>query len=267
LVNLVDTHCHLDFSAFATDRDDVIQRAVQAGILQIVNPGIDLATSRSAIRLAEEYPGLVFAATGIHPNESRGWDECTLPELRNLTRQPGVVAIGEIGLDYYRNKQTAESQKDHFRQQLTLAAAMNLPALIHNRQADADLFSILEDWIDHLRSDHSPLVERPGVLHSFSGDFSIAKMAVKLNLMIGIGGTVTFTNSKELQTAVTQLPLDHLVLETDAPFLAPHPHRGRRNEPAYILMVAEKIASLKQVSLLEVARITSANATRLFSWS
>jgi TatD DNase family protein len=267
LFELADTHCHLDFAAFDPDREAVLERAGQAAIQRVLIPGIDLATSQTAIQLAQTHPGRVFAAVGIHPNDSQGWDDGALESLRHLARQPGVVAIGEIGLDYYRDKQPPERQRDLFVRQLGLAAEFNLPVIIHNRRATTDILSILAGWVSQLHQTNSPLAQRPGVVHSFGDDLETARQIIALNLLIGIGGPVTFQNAKNLQAVAALLPLECLVFETDAPFLAPHPHRGQRNEPAYIALIAEKMASLKQISMAQIASATSQNAARLFAWS
>lgn len=260
-----DTHCHLDFKSFDADRSQVIDRARQAGVQRILNPGIDLASSQKALELARSEPG-IFAAVGVHPNEAGAWQADSLAHLRRLAGDSRVVAIGEIGLDYYRDRCPAERQKRIFREQLTLAAELQLPVVVHNRQATADLLELLSEWRAALVSSGSPLAERPGVLHSFSEEQSPAHLAISMGFFIGFSGPVTFRNAPDLQGVAAGLPLSRLLIETDAPFLAPHPHRGKRNEPAFVRLVAEKIAELHGVPLEAVARITTANATRLFQW-
>lgn len=265
---LVDTHCHLNFDLFDQDRDQVVARARQAGVEYIVNPGVDLETSRSAIQLATKYPE-VYAAVGVHPNDINHWDELTLDQIRALAGSPKVVAIGEIGLDYYRDTTPHDLQKQVFRQQLELAAALGLPVIIHsrnaspeNREAILDILEILEAWQAGLDRQKSPL----GVLHSFSADLDAARNAIKLNFLIGITGPVTFRNAPELRSLVQQLSLENLVIETDAPFLTPHPYRGKRNEPGLVKLVAEKLAEIHNLPFDEVALITKNNAGRLFNW-
>jgi TatD DNase family protein len=177
-----------------------------------------------------------------------------------------VVAIGEIGLDYYRDRTPREIQRKLFIEQLQLARKLQLPVVIHNRQASGDLLPILREWQADLVRSQSPLVERPGVLHSFSADAQTASQAIELGFFIGITGPVTFRHSEDLRQVVAGLPLDRLLLETDSPFMAPHPHRGRRNEPAYLWHTAEKIASIRNQPLALVVETTSANARRLFKW-
>ena len=264
-VPIADTHCHLDLDAFDIDRAEVIDRARQAGVNRILDPGVDQVSSQTAIRLAEKNPE-IFAAVGVHPNEELypgdlpDWVE----ELASNHKK--VVAIGEIGLDYYRDRTPREDQRKLFIEQLQLARKLQLPVVIHNRQASEDLLPILKDWHADLVSSQSPLTDRPGVLHSFSADEQTASQAMELGFFIGITGPVTFRNSEQLRAVVAGLPLDRMLLETDAPFLAPHPHRGRRNEPAYLWHTAEKIASIRNQPLSVVVETTSANARRLFKW-
>lgn len=262
---LTDTHCHLNFEAFDADREQVIERARIAGLAKILNPAVDLATSKEAIALAEKYSD-VFAAVGIHPNSAVEWKRNTLKELKTLASHPRVVAIGEIGLDYYRNRAPKDVQQRVFLEQLALAAEMNLPVVIHNRQASEDMINLLTEWCVQLEAAGVELVARPGVLHSFSADLTTATKALSIGFMIGISGPVTFNNAADLQSTVAFLPRERLLIETDAPFLAPHPHRGQRNEPAYVVKVAERISSLHGMFLEKVANITTANAERLFNW-
>ena len=269
---LVDTHCHLYFESFDEDLQQVLARSVDEGVGRILSPGIDLKTSREAVNLAEAYPQ-VYAAIGVHPNDSLSWTEGTIDELRLLADHPKVVAIGEIGLDYYRDRAPKDLQQKVFREQLLLAAETALPVVIHTRNSskgslDAmeDALAILANWQTDLAASSPLLYERPGVLHSFSGDEEIARRAIHLNFQIGITGPVTFKNAPDLQRLVGLLPLDHLLIETDAPFLTPHPHRGKRNEPSFVRLVAEKIAQIHNLPLDVVADITTNNAGRLFNW-
>ncbi len=262
---LADTHCHLDFNVYDTDRDEVLERACQAGLKRILNPGIDLPTSAAAIRLAGSVPE-VFAAVGIHPNESQGFQPGMIEDLRELAAGNRVVAIGEIGLDYYRDWAPRQLQRQALLAQLELAAELELPVILHNRQASVDLLNILSDWQKGLSSSSSRLVEYPGTLHSFSDTLDTALKAIEHHFMIGITGPVTFRNGVEIQAVVKELPVDSFLIETDAPFLTPHPHRGQRNEPAYVRLVAEKIASIKQISYADFARKAWMNAARLFRW-
>ncbi len=260
---LADTHCHLDFNAFDSDRSEVIERARQAGVTRIMDPGIDLETSRAAVRLADMYAE-VYASIGVHPNSATTWDASSLAELKDLAMHPKVVAVGEIGLDYYRQRAPHNLQQQVFRQQLDLAAELGLPVVIHNREAGADTLSILKTWCTKLVG--TPLAERPGVLHSYAGDEPTALQALQLGFWLGITGPVTFRNASEQQRLVADLPLERLLIETDSPFLTPHPHRGRRNEPAFVRLVAEKIAELQKQPIEKVFEFTTASAERLFCW-
>jgi len=262
---LIDTHCHLDFNNFDNDRVQVLERAQDAGVSKILTPGIDLVSSQTVITLAETYDQ-VFAAIGVHPNSATSWNHQTLAVLEDLARHPKVIAIGEIGLDYYREQAPHDVQKHVFLQQLDLAARLNLPVVIHNRQSTADILEILVEWQSQLSLHGSALAERPGVLHSYSDTLQPAVTVIKHNFYIGFTGPVTFKNAKELQNVAEMLPLKNMVVETDAPFLSPHPYRGMRNEPARVRLVAEKIAQLKQQPYDLIARATSENAMRLFNW-
>lgn len=262
---LADTHCHLDFHAFDEDRPQVIERARAAGVTRIMNPATDLDSSAAVVRLADATPE-VYAAVGIHPNDALTFDKSTIQELRLLAQHPKVKAIGEIGLDYYRQHAPHDVQMVAFREQLALAAELGLPVIIHNREASADVLAVLAEWRDALVESGSPLAERPGVLHSFAGSEQTARAALDLGMYIGFTGPVTFKNAPELQKVAAGVPLERTLVETDAPFLAPHPYRGRRNEPALVRITAEKIAALQQTTLDITARQTTENARRLFNW-
>ncbi len=277
LPGLADTHCHLEFEAFDADRSEVLARARQAGLRQILNPGVDIPSSRAAIALAENHSD-VYAAAGIHPNDilhaeqgysegnEPGWDERALDIIDQLTTHPKVVAVGEIGLDYYRDWTPHNLQQEVFQAQLELAARRNLPVIIHSREAMSDTLQILSAWQKKLEADGSPLATRPGVLHSFSGSKEDARRALDIHFRIGFTGPVTYRNAAVLQQLAAELPPDCLLVETDAPFLTPAPHRGQRNEPAYVKLMAEKIAELRGQTFSEVAEITSKNAGELFNW-
>jgi TatD DNase family protein len=258
----VDSHCHLNLSEFDADRKSVIARARSVGVDRIVVPGIDLATSRAAVALAGQEEG-IFAAIGVHPHHAADLDETALAELRSLAGSPGVVAIGEIGLDYFRNLAPAEVQRSAFEQQLELAAALELPVIVHTRDAAADVISCLLDWVAALGE---RLAGRRGVLHAFSSGEQIVSAGASAGFYFGVAGPITFRNAEERRRVSAALPSDRVLVETDAPYLTPHPNRGRRNEPAYTLLVAEKLAEVKNESFSRVASTTSANAARLFGW-
>ncbi|MCE7989698.1 MAG: TatD family deoxyribonuclease [Caldilinea sp. CFX5] len=265
---LVDSHCHLDVEQFDADRAAVVERARSAGLRLIVNPGIDLQHCRQAIALSEQYPE-VYAAVGIHPNSSADFSAATLAEVRRLAQHPKVVAIGEIGLDYYWQQAPAAQQAYAFRAQLELAAELGLPVIIHNRDATEDTVAMLDAWVNANSTRQSPLAPRPfwGVLHAFGGDRALAQQAFDWHFAVGLGGPITFRNAQRLQEVVAQLPLDHCMIETDAPYLTPHPYRGKRNEPAHVALVCEQIAHLQGQSRITVAQATTAVAYRFFGLS
>lgn len=264
-MNLTDTHCHLDYELFDQDRDEVVRQARDAGLTRILNPGIDLESSKSAIGLAQQY-SQVFAAVGVHPNSSKSWDASTLKELTTLSENAKVVAIGEIGLDYYRATAPRYVQEQVLHHQLDLAAKRELPVIIHNRDAMDDIMWKLSDWREELAATNSPLSNRPGVLHSFSGDKEHAQRYVDMNFFIGITGPVTFNKADDLREIVRTIDMDKLLIETDSPFLTPHPFRGKRNQPGNVKYVAEKIAEIRSISMEDLAEKTTANATKLFNW-
>jgi TatD DNase family protein len=253
---LVDTHCHLDFESFDDDRDSVIGRAAEAGVEAIVIPALDLDNARAVLALARSRTGL-YAAVGVHPNSTAGWHEAMLDELSALASEAGVVAIGEIGLDYHWDRSPAATQQRALRAQLLLAAELDLPVIIHNREATEDVLRLLAE---------SPLAgrARAGVLHSFSADRAAAERALALGFYIGVTGPVTYKKADELREIAAAVPLDRLLVETDAPFLAPHPHRGQRNEPVHVALVAARIAAERGLSPDELAAVTTENARRLF---
>jgi len=259
-----DTHCHLDFERFDEDREDVLRRAWEAGLIWILNPGIDIRTNQAAIELSRSFPGKISAAVGIHPNYGQPWTNELLENLRRQAQQPEVVAIGEIGLDYYRQHTPHKQQKLMLQAQLDLAMELSLPVIIHNRDSTHDLLSLLQEWHQKLVQSNHPLAQRPGVLHSYSSDYQSAMIAIGMNFFIGISGPVTFKNAPQRKAVTRDLPLEKLLLETDAPFLAPHPHRGKRNEPANIPLIAKEIAQLKGIQVNEVAKVTYTNASILF---
>jgi TatD DNase family protein len=260
-LTLVDTHAHLDFRQFDPDRQAVIERARAAGVAAIVNVGTDLDSSRRAVQLAGEYD-MIHAAVGMHPHDAKKLDGSALAELRELARQPKVVAVGEIGLDFYRDRSPRDTQRRAFRAQLAWAAKLGKPVVIHDRDAHDEIMEILADWATGLAD--SPLANRVGVLHTFSGNLSMAERAMAMGFYISISGPVTYKNARQLPQIVRALPLDRLLVETDCPFLTPHPYRGKRNEPAYVRLVAEQIATLKGIPFDDLTKTTTANARRLF---
>jgi TatD DNase family protein len=260
---LIDTHCHLDLADFDADRQAVIARALAAGVGTMINPSVDLEGGTAIVQLAEDSPAL-YAAVGVQPNHAANWDRGMLAQVKTLAQRDKVVSIGEIGLDYYWDKAPKDVQKRAFQDQLELAAEMELPVIVHNREAGDDVMTILLDWHSGLVQTASPLASRPGVLHSFSGDKEMAQKAIAASFFIGLTGPLTFKKAKDLQDLAVDLPLDRILIETDSPYLSPHPERGKRNEPAKVKLVAEKLADLKGITFDEVAAATTANAQRLF---
>lgn len=250
----IDTHCHLNFPQYNEDRAMVIGNAKKAGVKKFINPGVDLYSGKQVIELSEKYPGILFAALGIHPYEAQhDLDVSSLEKL--LTKS--IVAIGECGLDYhqYKGEQALgkkDKQKRLFTEQLELALKHDLPVIMHCRDAFGDFFDIL---------DSLPRVPR-GVIHCFSGGLQEIRMANARKLFVGIDGNVTY--SKQLELIVPEIPLSMLLLETDAPFLTPVPHRGTRNEPKYIPLIAKRIAELQKINVKKVEELTTENAVQLF---
>ena len=270
---LTDTHCHLDFQKFDQDRIDVLRRAEEKGLVRILIPALSVKSSHLIVDLVASHP-MLFAAIGIQPNESLTWDEGSIDALRELASNPKVVAIGEVGLDYYWEAAPHDHQQHVFSAQLELAAELELPVIIHLREKDdaidgpcaEDAMKILTNWVSEFGPGKEALRQHPGVLHSFSGSLETALQAIDLNFYIGITGPVTFKNARYKQEMVSQLPLENLLIETDAPYLTPHPHRGKRNEPAFVYEIADKIAQLQSRNQEQVATVTTNNAARLFSW-
>lgn len=265
-MKLVDTHCHLYFDNYKKDLQAVLTRAGEAGVERILVPGIDLLTSQQAINLAEEFD-MIYAAVGVHPNSATTWDSGTLEALEMMAEHPKVVAVGEIGLDYYRDRAPRSLQKRVLREQLSLAGRVNLPLVIHTRNTSPDQRSCFEDIfqiISEIDTEYAGGIR--GVFHSFLESEAEAQVAHKHGFYIGITGPVTFKNARELHCVVNSTPMEKLLIETDGPFLSPHPYRGKRNEPANVYYVAEKVAQLLERSPKEVAEITTANADRLFRW-
>jgi TatD DNase family protein len=252
---LFDTHVHLNDKQFSDDLQDVIKRTKAAGVENVVVVGFDRPTISRAMELIEEYD-FMYAAVGWHPVDAIDLTEDDLQWIEELSRHPKVVAIGEMGLDYHWDKSPKEIQKEVFRKQIRLAKKVKLPIIIHNREATADIMEILKE---------ENAAEVGGIMHCFSGSAETAKECINMNFYISLGGPVTFKNAKKPKEVAEQIPLDRLLIETDCPYLAPHPFRGKRNEPAYVELVAEQIAELKGLSKEEVAAATTANAKKLFN--
>jgi len=252
---LIDSHAHLDDRRFDRDRDRLIKSLKEFGVELVINPGADLSSSIKAVSLAEEYDN-IYAAVGVHPHSAKEMDESTIGLLKSFTNREKVIAIGEIGLDYYYDNSPRDVQRKRFIEQLNLAKEVNLPVIIHSREANKDTFDILKEAQDgSLR----------GVMHCFSGSVEMAMEYIKLGFYISLAGPVTFKNARVPKEVAKAVPLDKLMIETDAPYLTPEPYRGKRNEPIYVRYVAGTIAELKGLTFEEVAKQTAENTKRLFN--
>jgi len=249
---LIDSHAHLEMKEFDADRKDVIERAGLAGVDVMVTVGTNLALSRKALTIARQYEN-IYATIGVHPHDVAKAGDKTFDELKVLAQDPKVVAYGEIGLDFFRNISPREIQVEMFARQLELACEWNLPVIIHDRDAHEQT----------LRMVKASRVRR-GVFHCFSGDWEMAKQCIDLGFYISVPGVVTFDKSQKLHEVVRQAPIEYLLLETDCPYLTPVPHRGKRNEPSFMVHTAEKVAEIKGLSPEEVAQTTADNTRKLF---
>lgn len=250
---LIDTHIHLDL--YKEDVNHLIEEAKEAGVKKLITVGIDLKSSRRSVEFAQVFEQ-VFATAGLHPHDAKDFNQEIIEEFKGLASQAKLVALGEMGLDFYRNRSCKELQFTAFEAQLALAKELSLPVIIHDREAH-------KETIETLISSNFPLGR--AVFHCFSGGVKVLERIIEMGCSISLGGPVTFQNAKELVEAVKMVPLDRLMLETDGPYLAPHPHRGETNRPAHLPLIAQKIADIKGVSFEEVAEATSANATQFFS--
>lgn len=248
-----DTHTHMDSNSFDEDRHEALMRAYESGVTRIVNVGFNRETIPTTLKLSEDYE-FIYAAVGWHPQDAKDMTEADLAELRELCKRPKVVAIGEIGLDYYWDTSPKDVQQQVFRKQIRLAREIGKPVIIHNRDAHQDLLTILKE---------EKAAEAGGIMHCFSGSWETAKACLDMNFYISFGGPVTFKNARQPKEVLAQVPLDRLLIETDAPYLTPHPYRGKRNETGYVKLVAETAAEIKGISLEELAEATTANAVRL----
>lgn len=251
---LFDTHVHLNADQFSEDVTEVIERARAAGVSNMVVVGFNKETIEKAIKLVEQYDFL-YASVGWHPVDAILMRKEDFEWLEKVAGHPKVVALGEMGLDYHWDTSPRDVQKEVFRKQIRLARKLRLPIIVHNREATEDVVQILKE---------EKAEEVGGIMHCFSGSPEIAKACIQLNFYISLGGPVTFKNAKKPKRVAEEVPLDRLLIETDCPYLAPHPYRGKRNEPAYVQLVAKQIAEIKGISYEEVAEATTANAKKLF---
>jgi TatD DNase family protein len=254
LPELFDTHAHLHFPEFAEDLDAVLQRARAAGVARLLTIGTDVPTSEAAIALAAR-EARVWAAVGIHPHDAEAADETALAAIERLAGAPGVVAIGEIGLDFFRNLSPRDTQERVLRRFVALARRLRKPVVVHCRDAHAETLAILGE---------ERVAEVGGIMHCFSGDVEIARRCLDLGLLISLAGPVTYPNARALPEVARFVPIDRLVVETDCPFLPPQGYRGKRNEPAYLALTAARVAELRGEPLHDLARRTTDNARRLF---
>ncbi|HHU75512.1 MAG TPA: TatD family hydrolase [Firmicutes bacterium] len=251
---LADSHAHLDFKDFDEDRENVLERAEKAGVQLIINVGFDMASSLRAVELAGKYSP-IYAAVGIHPHEAARVPEGYLQKLEDMAKHPKVVAIGEIGLDFFRNRSPRPEQREVFQAQLALARRINLPVIIHDREAHDEIVETFEK---------EGLPEARGVIHCFSGDVALAKTLLDMGFYISIAGPVTYKKNIVLGQVASMVPPGRLLVETDAPFLPPHPLRGKRNEPAYVKYTAEKVAALRGRTLGYLGQQCLENTRNLF---
>jgi len=251
---LIDAHTHLDMPQFDLDRDQAISRARRAGLTTIVTVGVNPESNRSALKLADEYD-FIYCTLGVHPHDAQIWNPSVKEELNRLLDHPKVVAVGETGLDYFRLMSPRESQQRAFREHIRLAGEKSLPLVIHDRDAHQEVLDILEEEGGR---------QVGGVIHCFSGDTSMAEKCLDMGFFISIPGIITFSKAQELRRVVDMTPLDRLLVETDAPYLAPVPFRGKRNEPAYVAYTAAEVARIKKVSREEAGNATARNTKAVF---
>lgn len=251
---IFDTHAHYDDEAFDDDRRDLLTHMREKGIEYIVNAGSDIESIRKTLELTEQYP-FVYGAAGVHPSETAELTSKDMEWIREIAGREKIVAIGEIGLDYYWPEPDREVQKKWFKEQLKLAEETGLPVIIHSRDAAADTLEILKEWDVH---------KTKGVIHCFSYTWEIAREYLNMDYYFGIGGVLTFKNARRLKEAVMHIPMEKILLETDCPYLAPEPYRGKRNQSEYIFYVAEQLAEIKKISSEEVLEITRNNAKKFY---
>ncbi len=252
---LIDTHCHFNHKRLEDDMPGCLDRAAQAGVAQAIVVGFDLASSEQAVAQAEAHPGVLFAAVGVHPHDSKDWDAAAEVRLRALSSRACVVAIGEIGLDFHHDFSPREAQYIAFRAQMKLAREVSLPVVIHCREAYPETLEALAA---------EGVGEIGGVMHCWAGSPEQALDTVQLGMALGFGGTLTFKSAEDIREAAVRVPAEALLVETDAPYLAPMPHRGKRNEPAYTRLVANHLAALRGLTVPDLEALTTANARRVF---
>jgi len=253
---LIDSHAHLEMRDFDPDREEVVRRALEGGVAAMITVGTNLRDCRKAVAIAAQHAA-VYAAVGIHPHDVKGIDDEMYRAIRKLAAEPKVVAYGEIGLDFFRNRSPREVQLRRFGEQLEIASELNLPVIIHDREAHRETLRTLRSWKG----------EKPVVIHCFSGDVTMAQECVQRGYYISIAGPVTYPKNDKLAETVRRIPLERLLVETDCPYLTPQAYRGKRNEPSFVLFTARRVAEIRGLSLEEVAEATSRNARQVFGIS
>jgi TatD DNase family protein len=251
----IDTHAHLTFPEYKIDLPEVIKSSQEANVEAIINIALDDEALTSSLKIADEYPGYVFNAFGLHPHDASDWTDDIPDKIRKLVKEKKIIAIGETGLDYHYKLSPIEKQKEVFRKFLQLAQELELPAVIHSREASKDTLTIIHE------ENNGKL---KGVLHCFGGDMELGRQALDLGLLISFTGNITFPKADKVRNAAKEIPLDRIMIETDCPFLAPQAYRGKRNEPAYVVDVAKQIAEVKAISVEDVAMQTTQSAKNLF---
>lgn len=244
-MNFFDTHCHLNHSSFQSDLDEVLQRAFDSGVVNILVPGWDLESSQAAVDLAEKYPQIV-AAVGIHPTEIMYGHALPLDEIRKLVKHPKVVAIGEVGLDYHHDSEHVQSQRSLLVDMLDIATEADKQVILHSRESMKDIKEIILDWVNHLPLTKSRLLKCPGIFHAFEGNLHDAMELIQYGFRFGVGGPLTYKNANQKKEVFSTLPVENICLETDAPYLSPVKHRGERNEPSFIPIVADTLSRLRE---------------------
>ena len=255
MLNIIDTHAHIDMPEFSNDVDSIIHRAKSAGVNRIINPGVTLESNKKAIMLSEKYEGTIFVALSIHPQNASEWNDKTYKQLLTLSNHKSVVAIGETALDFFKEYSPKDTQIEVLKQHIRLAKETGKPLIIHDREAHEFVYKILKE---------EKAYEVSGVMHCFSRDYDFALRCIDLGFYISFTGVITFPNAKEAQKTASKLPLENILIETDCPFLSPQIHRGKRNEPAYVVFVANKLSELQNVPVSEVINVTTSNAEKLF---
>ena len=254
---IIDTHAHIDGADYDEDREEVIERARESGVQYMVNIGCDVESSYRSMELAEQYD-FIYATAGIHPHDVKSITEDTYAHLRQLLLHPKVIALGEIGLDFFKNYSPHDVQRTHFRNQIQLAHDMGKPIIVHSRDANEDIIAILSEFYP------KDSTARPGIFHCFSGDQELADKALEMGFYISFSGSVTFKKAGALREVAKTIPADRLLTETDCPYLTPTPHRGKRNEPAYVNFTAEKLAEIRGLKIDDVQRTMALNFFELF---